>query len=174
MNAKIPVWIALLLVVAAIIIMYLVPAKKTTVKVGAETLSVVVVQPDTVHAYKTVHDVVTSVQIDTVHSVASSSDLSVGDSIRVDTSHCYTIDEHEKDGAYIAATLCSRYFTALPPPDLRGSITYKAAPDTQRTIRRVDTLTRTKTNWPLSIAGFTIGIGVGGYAVYQLTNALKK
>jgi hypothetical protein len=78
-----------------------------------------------------------------------------------DTSHCYTIDEHEKDGAHIAATLCSRYFTALPPPDLRGKITYVAAPDTQRTILRVDTLTKTKTNWTIAAVAACAGVIAG-------------
>ena len=89
------------------------------------------------------------------------SSYGITDSISIDTAHCYTINEHEKDGAYIAATLCSRYFTALPPPDLKGIITYQPPPDTQRTILRTDTLTHTKTNWSITAIAACAGIVAG-------------
>jgi hypothetical protein len=141
-------------------------SSKTLYTAGTETLSVTVTKHDTICAYKTVHDVRTSMLIDTVRTpvtelVEVPGVTGMMDSMHIDTSHCYTIDKKEADGTYIAATLCSRYFTALPPPDLRGTITYAAAPDTQRTILRVDTLSRTKTNWTITAVAACAGVIAG-------------
>jgi len=170
---RIPLWLITLIIGFTLGFVISKPHQTSAnVRTGYETLSVVVTLHDTIRTVKTVHDVRTSIRIDTVRSSSvlpckmyrddkGYSSYGITDSISIDTAHCYTINEHEKDGAYIAATLCSRYFTALPPPDLKGIITYQPPPDTQRTILRTDTLTHTKTNWSITAIAACAGVIAG-------------
>jgi hypothetical protein len=161
---KIPLWLITLIIGFTLGFVISKPHQTSAnVRAGLETLSVVVTLHDTIRTVKTVHDVKTSSHIDTVHvPVTELVEVpDIKDSISIDTAHCYTINEHEKDGAYIEATLCSQYFTTLPPPDLKGIITYQPPPDTQRTILHTDTLTHTKTNWSITAIAACAGIVAG-------------
>jgi hypothetical protein len=161
---RIPLWLITLVIGFVLGFIILKPHQTTiTARTGAETLSVVVTLHDTLRTFKTVHDVRTSMHLDTIYNPVTElvEVPDMKDSISIDTAHCYTINEHETDGAYIAATLCSRYFTALPPPDLKGIITYQPPPDTQKTIILTDTITHTKTNWTVTAIAACAGVIAG-------------
>jgi hypothetical protein len=105
------------------------------IRVGSETTTVTIIKHDTIHTEKTVKDIQVIQRFDTVKiTVPDENKIE-----KIDSSICYSFEEQEKDGAYIAAEICSDSLPVQKPLDLRGSLTYKPAPDSQRIISRIDT-----------------------------------
>jgi hypothetical protein len=113
---------------------------KTTIAVGKETTTVIVVVHDTVNTAKTIAQVVVSKRLDTIYVTKDA----VTTIMQKDTAVCYSIDEKEKDGAYIKADMCSNAFPVNKPPDLKGNIFYISAPETSKTIHLTNTVVQTK------------------------------
>lgn len=144
-------------VIGALIGGYLVSKFKKCpeIKVGTETTLVSVTVHDTTHdtlrLFKTRKDTVYLDSSKTIKGVQN----------------CFSFDKKEEDGAYIKAEVCSKDFPADKPADLRGTIDYQAAPDSNKIIHRVDTVTIDKTtpfykSWP-TYAVALLSILAGGY-----------
>lgn len=133
---------------------------KPYIKIGSETTLVNVIVHDTVVTEKTVEDISSNKKVIYVPKYIYVDSSKQTDTIQVeDTSVCYSFEEYEKDGAYIKAEICSDSLPIVKPLDLRGILTYKAPPDTERHIMRIDTVMRT-TNLPFYKDWKTYGLGL--------------
>jgi hypothetical protein len=93
---------------------------------------------------------------DTVHDTIEGKPVTYGE-------NCYLIED-EKQG--VTAEICSKEFPSYKPLDLHGSIVVARSPDTQRTIRYVDTV-----RIPPARKWFAISVGPYiGYGVDKKLN----
>ena len=90
-----------------------------------------------------------------------------------DSTNCYKFSKNWPDGAVTGAEICSKFFVPTLT-DVVCELSYKAAPDTQRTVFRVDTLTKKPKYAPcIAIAG-GVGFILGSVATGVLVSNLKK
>lgn len=137
--------------------------KKPQVQIGSEKTIIKVVIHDTIQTVKTVSAIQIVYKRDTVR--VKDSVVSVKDSVS-----CYQFDQKEPDGAKITAQICSDSLPKRKPLDLTAYLNYVPAPDTIKTINRIDTLIKIQETpitkdfryWLLlsatvALAGYTIG-----------------
>ena len=170
MDTKYFPWILIAVLIIALVIMAWFLGhrpKPNDVTIGKETTTIKVVVHDTVVNTKVLKDI--KIQKVYVRDTVSDTALAVPDS-----TVCYSFDQKENDGAYIKATVCSDSLP-LTPEDLKGEILYQAAPDSEKTIHRTDTMTVYKKHpaikdwktWALGALVMVLGGVLVGNAVHQ-------
>lgn len=111
-------------------------AKCSEVTIGKEVVRDTIIKHDTIQTLKSVKDIVVHAYTETVTVTARE----VGDSVcQVDSGHCYAMRDTQ-NSVQLYAEMCSRFFPAIPPLDLHGSIKAILGNDTIHNIYRIDTL----------------------------------
>jgi hypothetical protein len=166
-------WIVALILAIICVFLYLHrPAPPPSVIPGVTMRVDTVIIHDTIYTIKHRGDI--TVRLAPVKTAANApkidSTAPPSETIAIDTPVCYSFSEEYKNGAYVQAEMCSRFFPENRPEDLEGAITYHPGNDTMKLFSRVDTVPKIIfkppkiPTWQAITIGAVLGLA-GGYLI---------